>query len=95
MPKHLPGQRTTMADRIAQALAKADGTTRAANPERYRRLAIVALKTRMVPTESMINAAHQAVWFDDAWAIENASDFRRAVRGMITHAITEGQRADA
>jgi hypothetical protein len=78
-----------MAGRIAQALAKADSTTLQADPERYRRLAIAALKTLMVPTEAMIHAAHEAVWFDNAWAIENATDFRRAVRGMITHAINE------
>jgi hypothetical protein len=55
---------------------------------------MAALKTLVVPTEPMIDAAHAAVWFDDAWAIQNRQDFRRAVRAMITHAITEGYGTD-
>jgi len=83
-----------MAERVARALAKADGEAFAANSGRYRQLAIAALKTMTVPTEAMINAAHAAVWFDDAWAINDSSDFRRAVRAMIAHAITEGEVPD-
>jgi hypothetical protein len=94
MPKQGPGQPAAMIDRIARALAKADGAAFAADPERYRRLAMAALKTLVVPTEPMIDAAHAAVWFDDAWAIENRQDFRRAIRAMITHAITGGHGTD-
>jgi hypothetical protein len=47
-----------------------------------------------VPTEVVIDAAHEAVQFDAAWAINSRRDFQRAVRAMITHAMTEGQRAD-
>lgn len=57
MAKQRPGKPTTMADRVARALAKADGTTLAADPERYRRLAIAALKTMIVPTGAMIMQA--------------------------------------
>jgi hypothetical protein len=39
----------------------------------------------------MIDAAHAVVWFDDAWGIDNRSDFQRAVRAMIKKAITEAQ----
>jgi hypothetical protein len=39
----------------------------------------------------MIDAAHEAVWFDAAWAINSRRDFRRAVRAMITQPILEGQ----
>jgi hypothetical protein len=49
------------------------------------------LKPLVVPSEAMIDAAHQAVWFDAFWAINSRRDFRRAVRAMITYAITEGQ----
>jgi hypothetical protein len=94
MQKQQPGKPTTMADRIARALAKADGTTVAADPERYRRLAIAALKTLVIPTAAMIRAAHAVFLFDDAWGIDSTADFRRAVRAMITQAITEGQGAD-
>lgn len=83
-----------MVDRIAQALAKADGATLDTDPRRYRRLAIAALKTLTVPTDAMIDAAHAAVWFDGAWAIESRRDFRRAMRAMITHAISEARETD-
>jgi hypothetical protein len=79
-----------MVDRVALALAKADGHALATGPERYRYLALAALKPLAMPTEAMIDAAHQTVWFDAAWAINNRRDFRRAVRAMITHAIAEG-----
>jgi hypothetical protein len=57
----LPPDRSAITvDRIVRALAKADGTQFAADAERYRRLAIAALKTLFVPTEAMIHAAHEA-----------------------------------
>lgn len=94
MSKQRPAQNTTMVNRIARTLAKADGAAGEASPERYRRLAIESLKILMVPTEAMIDAAHAAVWFDGAWAIDNRRDFRRAVRAMITRAITEGEQVN-
>ena len=53
------------------------------NPARYRRLALAALQPLASPTEAMIDATHQAVSFDDAWAINNRSDFKRAVKAML------------
>ncbi len=84
----------SMVDRIAQALAEADGEAVDADPGRYRRLALASLEPLMVPTEAMIDAAHEAVQFDAAWAINSRRDFRRAVRAMITRAKTEGQGTD-
>jgi hypothetical protein len=55
-----------------------------------RRLALSALKPLTKPTEHMIDAAHQAVWFDDQWAINSRRDFRRAVSAMILGAMKEG-----
>ena len=46
----------------------------------------------IVPTDAMIDAAHAAVSFDDAWAIDNRTDFRRAVRAMIAQALAEAQK---
>jgi hypothetical protein len=80
-----------MVDRIALALAKAEGQALTADRVRYRRLAVASLKPLTVPSEAMIDAAHEAVWFDAAWAINSRRDFRRAVRAMITQAILEGQ----
>jgi hypothetical protein len=91
MPRQQMAAGGTMADRIAFAIAKADGQDLATDPERYRRLAVAALEALKVPTEAMVDAAHQAVWFDAEWAINSRRDFRRAVRAMIAHAIAEGQ----
>jgi len=35
----------------------------------------------------MIDASHAAVQFDDAWATNSRTDFLRAIRAMITHAL--------
>jgi hypothetical protein len=91
MPNHLPRQPTAIAERIALALAKADGKPLQADPDRYRHLAIAALESLLIATEAMIGAAHAAVQFDNAWAIDTHTDFRRAVSAMITFAIAEAQ----
>lgn len=94
MPRQRRAKAASMVDRIAQALAKADGEVVDADPGRYRRLAIAALGPLMVPTKSMIDAAHEAVWFDDAWAINSRRDFQKAVRAMITQAMTADQETE-
>jgi hypothetical protein len=30
---------------------------------------MASVKKMVVPTESVIDAAHAAIWFDDAWAV--------------------------
>jgi hypothetical protein len=47
--------------------SKADDKIFTPDPAGYRRLALAALKTLTIPTETMIDAAHAVVWFDDAW----------------------------
>jgi hypothetical protein len=47
-----------MVDRIALALAKAEGQALTADPVRYRRLAVASLKPLTVPSKAMIDAAH-------------------------------------
>jgi hypothetical protein len=94
LPRQRLAKPASMVDRIAQALAEADGEAVDADPGRYRRLALASLEPLMVPTEAMIDAAHEAVQVNAAWAINSRRDFRRAVRAMITRAKTEGQRTD-
>ena len=67
---------------LGRASAGADST-------RYRRLALAALKPMANPTEAMIDAAHEAVWFDAAWAVNSRRDFRRAVKAMFAAAVSE------
>ena len=78
-----------MLDQIARAIADADGASFDADPSRYRKLASAALKPLTRPTESMVDAAYEAVRFDEAWAINSRADFKKAVRAMIRAAIDE------
>jgi hypothetical protein len=78
-----------MIERIGQAIAVADGADFQADQGRYRRLAAAALKPLLHPTETMIDAAHEAVWFDAYWAINSRADFKKAVRAMIASAIKQ------
>ena len=80
-----------MIERIGQAIAVADGADFQADQGRYRRLAAAALKPLLHPTETMIDAAHEAVWSDGMWAINSRRDFQKAVRAMIRAALDDGR----
>jgi hypothetical protein len=82
----------SMIDRIGQAIAIADGGDFQADQVRYRRLAAAALRPLLHPSETMIDAAHEAVWFDAYWAINSRADFKKAVKAMIASAL---QQSDA
>ena len=72
-----------MIDRIAHAIAEADGSNFQAESARYRRLAAAALQSLTNLTDAMIDAAHEAASFDDLWAINSHRDFKRAVKAMF------------
>ena len=76
-----------MVDQVGRAIAKADGISFESDPPRYRKLALAALKPLTRPTEAMVDAAHEVVWFDAFWAINSRADFKRAVRAMIRAAM--------
>jgi hypothetical protein len=78
-----------MVDQIANAIATADGCQFEDDPARFRRLALAAIQPLSRPTDPMVDAAHEAVSFDGAWAIRGRSDFRKAVRAMIRAAMKE------
>ena len=80
---------TGMVEQIARAIATADGTKFESDPTRFRRLALAALQPLSRPTDPMVDAAHDAVSFDGAWAIRGRSDFRKAVRAMIKAAMDQ------
>jgi hypothetical protein len=50
----------TMIEQIGRAIAKAGDARFEDNPERFRRLALAALKPLVRPTEAMIDAAYEA-----------------------------------
>ena len=72
-----------MLDTMARAIALADGVAFETDRDRYRRLALAALKPLSKPTKGMIYAAHAAVEFDAMWAINSSRDFTRATKAMI------------
>jgi hypothetical protein len=39
------------------------------------------------PTDAMIDAAYEAVRFDEAWAINSRRDFVKAVKAMVRHTL--------
>ena len=39
------------------------------------------------PTDAMIDAAYEAVRFDEAWAINSRRDFVKAVKAMVRTAL--------
>jgi hypothetical protein len=84
-----PVSATNMVDQIGAAIAKADGGDFDDDPGRFRRLALAALKPMTRPTEAMVDAAYEAVRFDEHWAINSRRDFRKGVRVMILAAMAE------
>jgi hypothetical protein len=42
------------------------------------------------PTDAMIDAAYEAVRFDEAWAINSRRDFVKGVRAMVRIALGKG-----
>jgi hypothetical protein len=41
------------------------------------------------PSEAMVDAAYEAVRFDEHWAVNSRRDFRKDVRAMILAAMDE------
>ena len=78
---------TSMLDQVARAVATADGTQFENDPARYRKLALAALRPLAKPTEEMVDAAYEAVRFDEHWAVNSRRDFRKGARAMILAAI--------
>jgi hypothetical protein len=74
-------------EQIGRAIAEADGVSFEHDPTRFQRLPMAALQPLSRPTDTMVDAAHEAVSFDGAWAIRGRADFRKAVRAMIRTAI--------
>ena len=85
-----PVTTASMVDQIGAAIAKADGTNFEADRTRFRRLALAALKPMTRPTEAMVDAAYEAVRFDEHWAVNSRRDFRKGVRAMILSAMDGG-----
>jgi hypothetical protein len=77
----MPADLRTFRERAACAAAKADRA--AGDADRCTRMADAVIAEFAKPTDAMIDAAYEAVRFDEAWAINSRQDFRKAVRAMV------------
>jgi hypothetical protein len=64
-------------ERAARAVAKVARGSAADNADRYTRMADAVIAEFAKPTDAMIDAAYEAVRFDEAWAINSRRDPER------------------
>jgi hypothetical protein len=74
-------------ERAARAVAKAARGCGADDADRYTRMADAVIAELAKPTDAMINAAYEAVRFDEAWAINSRRDFVKGVKAMVRTAL--------
>ena len=74
-------------ERAAGAVAKVARGSAADNADRYTRMADAVIAELAKPTDAMIDAAYEAVRFDEAWAINSRRDFVKAVKAMVRSAL--------
>jgi hypothetical protein len=60
-----------MLGHIARAVTKTDGVPFVGDLERFLKLVLAVLKPLARPTEAIVYAAHEAVWFVAYWAISD------------------------
>lgn len=70
-----------MIDQIARAIAEADGARFEDDPTRFKKLALAALKPLARPTEAKVDAAYEAVRFDEHWAVNSRRRFEEGCAG--------------
>ena len=73
----------TFRERAARAVAKAARRRGANDGDPYTRMADAVIAEFAKPTDAMIDAAYEAVRFDEAWAINSRRDFVKAVNAMV------------
>ena len=73
--------------RAARAIAKVDRESAADSADRHMRMADAVIAEFAKPTDAMIDAAYEAVRFDEAWAINSRRNFVKAVKAMVRSAL--------
>jgi hypothetical protein len=79
--------------RAARAVAKVDRESAADSADRHMQMADAVIAEFAKPTDAMIDAAYEAVRFDEAWAINSRRTFVKAVKAMVRSAL--GKRLSA
>jgi hypothetical protein len=83
-------------ERAARAVAKAARRRAADDGDRNTRMADAVIAEFAKPTDAMIDAAYEAVRFDEAWPINSRQDFVKAVKALVRSARgREGELGDA
>ncbi len=85
----MPGDLQSFRDRAAQAIKKAARASAADDVERWARMADAVIAEFEKPTAAMIDAAYEAVRFDESWAINSRRDFVRALKAMVRTTMTK------
>jgi hypothetical protein len=75
-------------ERAAGAVAKIARGSDANNADLYTRMADAVIAEFARPTDAMIDAAYEAVRFDEAWAINSRRDFVKALKAIVREAIS-------
>ena len=57
------------------------------NADRYTHMGDADIAELANPTDAMIDAAYEAVCFDEAWAINSRRDFVKTVKAMVRHTL--------
>ena len=74
-------------EKAARAVAKVARGSAADNADHNTRMADAVIAEFAKPTDAMIDAAYEAVRFDEAWAINSRRDFVKAVKAMVLPAL--------
>jgi hypothetical protein len=77
----------TFRERAARAVAKTDRHCAVDQVDRYTRMADAVIREFAKPTDAMIDAAYEAVRFDEVWAINSRRDFGTALKAMVRAAL--------
>ena len=83
----MSGDLQAFRERAARAVAKAARGCAADDVDRYIHMADAAIAEFAKPTDAMIDAAYEAVRFDEAWAINSRRDFVKGVKAMVRTAL--------
>ena len=85
----MSGDLRSFRNRAALAIEKAAQRSAPDDADRYASMADAVIAEFAKPTDAMIDAAYEAVRFDEAWAINSRRDFVKAVKAMVRATLTK------
>ncbi len=79
----MPADLWAFRERAGRAAAKADRGCTVGDADRYTPIADAVIAEFAKPTDAMIDAAYEAVRFDEDWAINSRRALSKAVKAMV------------